>query len=183
MQASKEIDREAVLIDSTTIPIHRHGSGALKKSGKQAIGRGRKGVGTKIHLAAVKEGVMSIYLSPAQKADCIAIETLWENWPWSVIKTVIADRGYASSAIRSTIQSHGARAIIPYKKPSVPSDTPFALFDHPDDAALYQQRNSIEHLFSTLKENKRIATRFDKLDSTFLAFTALALIVAFKFLC
>ncbi len=32
----------------------------------------------------------------------------------------------------------------------------------------------------TLKENKRIAIRFDKLDSTFLVFIALAFLLAFK---
>ncbi len=64
--------------------------------------------------------MVSVCLSPAQEPDCIAIETLWENWPWSSIQTVIADKGYASSAI----QSHRARAIIPYTKPSVPSYSP-----------------------------------------------------------
>ncbi len=173
-----------MLIDSTSVPIHRPGSGALKKHGPQAIGRGRKGVGTKIHRGVGKEGVVSVCLSPAQKPDCIAIETLWEDWPWPSIQTVIADKGYASSAIRSTLQSHGARAIIPYKKQknSSPSDTPSFSFDHPDDALLYPQRLSIERLFSTLKENKRIATRFDKLDASFLAFIALALMLAFQFL-
>jgi transposase len=48
---------------------------------------------------------------------------------------------------------------------------------------LYRKRHVIERLFGRIKENKRIATRFDKLDTTFLSFIALALLKAYKLLC
>ena len=54
---------------------------------------------------------------------------------------------------------------------------------NPSRKTLYSKRNFIERLFAKLKENKRIATRFDKLDVTFFAFVALALILAFNLLC
>ncbi len=38
------------------------------------------------------------------------------------------------------------------------------------DVRLYKKRNLIERMFSNLKENKRTAVRFDKLDYTFLKF-------------
>ncbi|NRA82052.1 MAG: transposase [Pseudoalteromonas sp.] len=41
---------------------------------------------------------------------------------------------------------------------------------------MYKKRGKIEIYFGKLKENKRIATRFDKHDSAFLGFIALAAI-------
>lgn len=41
----------------------------------------------------------------------------------------------------------------------------------------------IEILFGRIKENKRIAMRFDKLDFTFFNFIALALAKALKLFC
>ncbi len=51
------------------------------------------------------------------------------------------------------------------------------------DTETYRKRHVIERLFGRIKENKRIATRFDKLDITFLSFIALALLKAYKLLC
>jgi len=51
------------------------------------------------------------------------------------------------------------------------------------DTKLYRKRHIIERLFGRLKENKRIAMRFDKLDSTFLSFITLALSKAYKLFC
>jgi len=44
------------------------------------------------------------------------------------------------------------------------------------DKILYKLRKNIEIYFGKLKENKRIAMRYDKADSTFMAFIALAMI-------
>jgi transposase len=51
------------------------------------------------------------------------------------------------------------------------------------DTKIYSKLHSIERLFGRLKENKRIAMRFDKLDFTFLSFIALALAKLFKLFC
>ena len=40
--------------------------------------------------------------------------------------------------------------------------------------ALYRQRNLVERFFNKLKQFRRIATRYDKLGATFLAFIQLA---------
>ena len=40
--------------------------------------------------------------------------------------------------------------------------------------ALYRQRNQIERFFNSLKQFRRIATRYDKLGANFLAFIQLA---------
>ena len=38
--------------DSTTVKVHRYGTGPLKRRGPQAIGRSRGGLTTKIHMVA-----------------------------------------------------------------------------------------------------------------------------------
>ncbi|MDR1167721.1 MAG: transposase, partial [Heliobacteriaceae bacterium] len=44
------------------------------------------------------------------------------------------------------------------------------------DKELYKKRNFIERIFGKLKENRRLALRFDKSDIHFLSFIAIALI-------
>ena len=51
------------------------------------------------------------------------------------------------------------------------------------NVTLYRKRHVIERLFGRLKENKRLAMRFDKLDSTFLSFIAIALAKLYKLFC
>ncbi len=65
LQAKKLMSTNFTWIDSTTIAVHRHGPGALKK-GNQSIGRGRKGISTKIHLALSPRGIQSACLSEGQ---------------------------------------------------------------------------------------------------------------------
>jgi putative transposase len=50
---------------------------------------------------------------------------------------------------------------------------------HPFDARAYRRRNVIERTFSRLKDFRRIATRYDKLASSFLAAVAIAPIVSY----
>ena len=51
------------------------------------------------------------------------------------------------------------------------------------DVKLYKKRNIIERFFGRLKENKRIAMRFDKMDHIFLSFIALAIAKLYKLFC
>ncbi len=63
------------------------------------------------------------------------------------------------------------RSVIPLRdmkrkpKPGLPR-----LFDRPR----YRQRNIIERMFGWLKENRRIVTRFDKLERSYAAMVSLA---------
>lgn len=44
------------------------------------------------------------------------------------------------------------------------------------DKNIYKNRNQIEHFFNRLKQFRRIATRYDKLLSSFLSFVQLAIV-------
>ena len=75
---------------------------------------------------------------------------------------VVADRGYDSDSLVAALTARGIQAVIPPRRKR----------RHPRavDAARYAQRHSVERLFSRLKQFRRVATRYDKLDAHFLAF-------------
>lgn len=84
------------------------------------------------------------------------------------IHYVIADKGYDSDAIRECIESFGQIPVIPYRKNRIKKKSINGL--------RYQTRNIVERVFGRIKEFRRVATRYEKLDSTFLSFIACAFI-------
>lgn len=112
---------------------------------------------------------MSWYLGPGNEPDNIALQKLWAFWNWKMIFAVIADMAYDSDAIRALIAFCGAQAVIP-PNPTRKHNVPVY------DEILYATRKKIEQNFGYNKENKRVYSRFDKLDCTFAAFHACAFI-------
>ena len=80
--------------------------------------------------------------------------------------SVIADKGYDSQALIEYIEGQGATPVIP---PRAGRRAP-----RPYDATLYKQRNWIERTFNKLKHWRRLATRYDRKTTHFLAFLYLA---------
>ena len=74
---------------------------------------------------------------------------------------VVADKAYDARAIRKAIADEGALAVIPSK---ISAKTPI-----PHDVNLYRMRNIVERFFCTMKDMRRLATRFEKLSQNFLA--------------
>ena len=130
---------------------------------------------TKIHLALSPEGTAHFVLSPGQRTDMVVFPKLRDSWPWSNLKYVIADKGYETYEVRKAIKEIDAIPVIPPKANRV--------FPGTYDKKLYKTRCKIEHFFAHLKEYKRVATRFDKLDPTFAAFTACAILIINNLLC
>jgi transposase len=82
------------------------------------------------------------------------------------VKAMIADKGYDADAIRAELAAQGIKAVIPPKRNRrVPPDY---------DRKIYRQRNLIERMFNKLKNWRRVATRYDKTASSFMAFIAIA---------
>ena len=79
---------------------------------------------------------------------------------------LIADRGYDSDPLVAALAARGTHAVVPPRRKR----------RHPRayDPARYAQRHPAERLFSRLKQFRRVATRYDKLDRHFLAFIHLA---------
>jgi transposase len=81
------------------------------------------------------------------------------------VEAFLADRGYDSEAVRDALAEMEIEAVIPPKKTRTDPD--------PFDEEAYRQRNLIERFFNKLKNWRRIATRYDKTASSFLAFVSL----------
>ena len=118
---------------------------------------------------------MSFILSPGQKQDVRLFHDLCEPWHWQQIQSVIGDKGDEGYDVRKKIRDHGYQPVIPPKSSRV--------FPGADDKALYRTRHHIERFFGRLKENKRLAMRYDKLDITFPSFICCAMMKIAGLLC
>ena len=141
------------------------------------IGRGRKGLSTKLHLALSTGGIQSACLSEGQRVDMKVFTKLWELGKWSGIRYVIADKGYDYFAVRAPIKKAEKIPVIPRRAN--------AIFPGLQDIykPYYRTRSAIERFFSRIKENKRLALRFDKLTHTFFSFFVLATIKSLGLIC
>jgi putative transposase len=82
---------------------------------------------------------------------------------------VIADKGYDSDALVDALEERKIAAVIPPKaNRKVPRKTDFAL---------YRERNLVERFFNKIKHYRAIATRYDKLASTYMAGVMLVCVV------
>ena len=149
-------------------PARRRGAGGEGGQQAQALGRSRGGFGTKVHLAAADESTpVAVVLTPGQASDARTYPELIDAVPEGCEATAaVADKSCDSDAIRADLERRGLEAVIP---PPACRREPIAY-----DEARYRKRDGVERLFSKLQQFRRVATRHDKLDLSFLAFIHLA---------
>jgi transposase len=82
---------------------------------------------------------------------------------------ILMDRAYEGNETRQLVLELGMIPVVPPKSNRL---DPWHY-----NRALYRKRNEIERLFRRLKGYRRIFSRFEKLDSVFLAFLCFVLIV------
>ena len=136
----------------------------------QAIGRSRGGRTTKIH--ALTDGdcrPLAFLLTGGNVADCTAAEVLLERLPATSI--LHGDKGYDSNAVRRQIEGMGVAPNIPPKANR--------LWKNCFSPYLYRDRNAIERMFGRIKDFRRIATRYDRLERNFLAAVCLVATVCY----
>lgn len=82
------------------------------------------------------------------------------------MRAVIGDKGYDSDAIVKRVRGLRARVVIP----------PLKCRTRPRrySRRLYRGRNVVERFWNRVKQHRRVATRYDKLDVCFAAFVHLA---------
>ena len=137
-----------------------------EKTANKAVGRTRGGLNTKLH--AIVDGLgypVEFMLSAGNDHDSVHAVELLEKVEISG-SNVLADRACGAKAIRAYISEQGAGYVIP---PQSNISEPW-----PVDWWLYKERHLVECFFQKLKWFRRIATRYDKLDASFLAFVYLA---------
>jgi transposase len=86
------------------------------------------------------------------------------------VETIIADKGYDSERIRETIESQGAKPVIPRKRNAVKGNADL-------DRGLYRYRHLVENTFARLKHYRAVASRFDKLKRNYESVVAMACMI------
>ncbi len=151
--------------DCKSSPARSRRKGGIHRN---AIGRSRGGLTTKLHTRTDAQGLaIGFCLTPGQASDMAAYEDLMQEEAPNPT-AMLADKGYDSDAIRNDLERRGADPVIPTKSNRK--------LQKPVDKAKYALRNRIERFFNRLKHSRRIATRYDKLASSFLGFVQLATI-------
>ncbi|RRD39584.1 IS5 family transposase, partial [Comamonadaceae bacterium OH3737_COT-264] len=144
-------------------PDARTGGDRKRGAAHPALGRSRGGLSTKIHMATDGQGrAVRFILTGGQRNDITQAPALLAGFK---PKYVLADKGYDSRQLVALIQSLGAQPVIPPRSCQQPRAC---------GKARYRLRNRIERCFARLKQFRRIATRFDRKPSHFLAFLYLA---------
>jgi transposase len=129
------------------------------------LGRSRGGFSTKIHLRVNADGLpIAVVLTAGEAHDVTAYDALMEQRD-SDPGALLADKGYDSDAIRQDLKDRGAAPEIPTKRNRI--------VQYSVDKVLYALRGRIEHCIGRLKEQRRIAPRYEKTESSFLGFVLL----------
>ncbi len=86
-------------------------------------------------------------------------------WP----EAVAGDKGYSASDLRNWLQARDIEPVIPFREDESG--------DHGYDRDAYRERPIIERTINRLKRHRRIATRYDKLASSYVAMVTFACIL------
>ena len=123
----------------------------------QAIGHSRGGPTTKIVALVDALGNLARFvLLPGQRHDSIGVAPLISDID---LGALIADKAFDIDWLRAELDQRGATAVIPPKADRA------SRIDC--DFAMYRWRHLVENFFCTLKEFRRITTRYDKTDTSY----------------
>ena len=126
---------------------------------KYLLGRNNN---TKIHAAVDKQCRPIKLLLSAGNVNDIKVAPLLLDGLVLTDAVVIADKAYCSRKFLSLIESKGGNPCIPCKKTYK--------VQWKIDGEKYKKRNVVERFFQRLKENRRLAMRFDKRADRFFSF-------------
>ncbi|WP_197186774.1 IS5 family transposase [Brevibacillus agri] len=165
-----EPDFENVSIDSTSVKAHQHSAGAKKNAEgheeNQHIGVSRGGKTTKLH--TVVDGLgnpLAFLLTGGHVYDSVPAIHLLQGFDLTG-SHILGDKAYGSEAIRHWITAKKAAYTIP---PKANNQNPWKV-----DWYRYKERHLVECFFNKIKHFRRVATRYDKLAKSFLAFVYVA---------
>ena len=109
---------------------------------------------------------VALTLTPGQAGDAPQAPRLLAGRRRGEVRMVIADRGYDTDAILALVRRLRARAVIP--------PTANRRHQRRGSRRLYKGRNVVERFWNRIKQCRRVATRYDKLDTSYMAFVHLA---------
>lgn len=121
---------------------------------------------------------MVFTLTSGERHDTIAIDDLLSSGkvkrrgqgrPKSRFSYFLADKGYSSQEIREKLRRMGTTPVIPRKSNQKKQER--------FNRGLYREPNRVERLINRLKQNRRIATRYEKYAVNYLAMLTIASIL------
>jgi transposase len=110
-----------------------------------------------------------IGLTGGQRHDSVPARAMLASLPPNL--RVIADAAYDSEELRDWLANRGSRVVIPNRKNRKQP--------YPFDPVTYRRRNVVERTFCRLKDFRRLATRYDRLDETFVSTLCIAAALAY----
>jgi hypothetical protein len=144
---------------------------------REALGRSRGGLSTKVHLAADSRcRPLGFITTVGQRHDAVAFDlTLAQvavartgpGRPRTRPDAVLADKAYSSHAIRAHLSGRGVKAVIAIKddqratrlRKGSRGGRPTSF-----DQVHYRDRNTVERAVNKLRGHRAVATRYDKRD-------------------
>lgn len=155
-----------LLIDSTIIKAHPHAAGGSSQGEPtdEALGRSRGGFSTKLHALVTEHGRLVRYLLTGGEVNDISRAKQLVSKDIGG-RGVVGDRAYDSNEFASYLEELELEIVIPSRSNRVIS--------RHIDAEVYRRRNVIERWFGRLKQFRRVATRYDKTQSSYRGFIAL----------
>ncbi|WP_420538744.1 IS5 family transposase [Nonomuraea africana] len=180
-----------VSVDSTVVRAHQHAAGARRRpprfpvkgdgvdhkpvKGREALGRSRGGLSTKVHLVADRRcRPIARIISPGQHGDSpyfrrvlegVRIQRRGLGRPRKRPGRVLADKAYSSRANRAYLRRRGIKAVIPIKKDQQANRLKRgSKGGRPPgfDAERYKERNTAERCINKMKGYRAMALRTDK---------------------
>jgi transposase len=146
-----------------------------KKTGREAIGRSRGGLTTKIHLAAdLRCRPVARLISPGQHGDsprfiplmeAISIRRRGKGRPRQRPGRAMADKAYSAAANRAWLRRHGITAVIPVREDQKKHRRNRGRAGGRPPVSgpgWYKKRNTAGRCFSKLRQFRAVATRYDK---------------------
>lgn len=142
---------------------------------REALGRSRGGLSTKIHLIAdTRCRPLARVITAGQRHDSVAFEAVMDDLrieragrgrPRTRPDVVLADKAYSTAQIRAHLRRRGIAATIP-----VPSNQVAGRLAKGSkggrppnfDPVLYKERNTVERAINKIRGARAVATRYDK---------------------
>ena len=159
-----------LMIDATHLKAHGTASSLLKGGCSPRYGGTKGGLNSKLHAVCDGRGwPVRLLLTEGQQNDHKGAAALLPDLPPAA--ELIGDRGDDSDGYREALGARGITPCIP----------PRARRRHPATycKTSYKQRHKIESLFASLKDWRRIATRYDRCAHAFFSAICIAAVVIF----
>jgi transposase len=152
----------------------------------EALGRGRGGFSTKVHLACDGRGrPLSVLVTAGQRNEAPQLEAVLDGIrvarpaatpgrPRKRPRRLLADRAYAHDSCRALLRRRGIPHAIPERSDQKERRRRRGGRPPSFDAEAYRGRNVVERCVNRLKQWRAVATRYEKRAANYRAMVVIA---------